>query len=143
MTSSQLKLYVSLSVVVSHIATFFGVILLRAFVLPRADVFEILGALVPLFGVFLVVIVKDTLKGREDTSLGKPQSQQMIALTFILIGAYIVAVAATLIMVVKQILEPADLPRWLAIIESAFGTSLGLIIDDLFGGKVSHGSGGE
>jgi hypothetical protein len=134
MTSSRLKLYVSLSVVISHVATFFGVLLLRAFVLPQANIFEIFGAMVPLFGVFMVVIIKDTLRGREDLSVGNVQTQQMVLLTFMFVAAYALAVAATLIMVVAQTLEPGDLPKWLAIIESAFGIGLGLIIDDLFGG---------
>jgi hypothetical protein len=135
MTGSRLKLYVSLFVVCSHIAAFFGVVLLRALVLPKVDIFEIIGSLVPLFGVFLVVIVKDTIKGREDLSIGRVQSTQMVSLTFILLGAYILAIAMTLVMVGYQSVQPSELPRWFAVIESALGTSLGLIIDDLFGGK--------
>lgn len=135
MTNSQLKFYVSLFVVLSHVATFFGIVLLKAVALPDANVLEIMGAMIPLFGVFLVVIVKDTLRGRENLEPGNRQTPQMIALTFIILGAYIVAVAMTLWLVVKQIIEPNELPKWLATIESAFGVALGLIIDDLFGGK--------
>src|SRR5262249_37656353 len=120
MTISQLKLWVSGGVVVSHILTFFGILLLRAFVIPKANVFEIMGAMVPLFGVFLVVIIKDTLRKREDLSVGKVQTQQMVMLTFMILGAYILAVAATLAMIVNQTIEPMDLSKWLAIIESAF-----------------------
>jgi hypothetical protein len=94
-----------------------------------------MGAMVPLFGVFLVVIIKDTLRGREDLSVGRLQTQQMLLLTFMILGSYVLAVAATLLMIVNQTIEPADLSKWLAIIESAFGIALGLIIDDLFGGK--------
>jgi hypothetical protein len=135
MTNSQLKLYVSLGIVLSHVATFFAVIILRAMVLPQANILEIMGAMVPLFGVFLIVIVKDTVRGREDLATGKVQTPQMVMLTFIMLGSYCLAVAATFAMVVLQTLEPADLPKWLATIEAAFGTALGLIIDDLFGGK--------
>jgi hypothetical protein len=138
MTSSRLKLYVSMVVVLSHVATFFGVLMLRAAVLPNANLFDIMGAMVPLFGVFLIVIIKDTVRGREDLATGKVQTPQMIMLTFIMLGSYCLAVVATLVMVVLQSLEPADLPKWLATIESAFGTSLGLIIDDLFGGKAQE-----
>ena len=138
MTSSRLKLYVSMVVVLSHVATFFGVLMLRAVVLPTANLFDIMGAMVPLFGVFLIVIIKDTVRGREDLATGKVQTPQMIMLTFIMLGSYCLAVVATLVMVVLQSLEPADLPKWLATIESAFGTSLGLIIDDLFGGKAQE-----
>jgi hypothetical protein len=137
MTNSRLKLYVSLFVVLSHIATFFGVLLLKAFALPDMNIFDIVGPLVPLFGVFLVVIIKDTLRGREDLSLGNVQTQQMVLLTFIILVAYALAVVATLLMIVQQTIEPADLPKWLAVVESAFGVALGLIIDDLFGGKSS------
>jgi hypothetical protein len=125
-------------VVLSHVATFFGVLMLRAAVLPNANLFDIMGAMVPLFGVFLIVIIKDTVRGREDLATGKVQTPQMIMLTFIMLGSYCLAVVATLVMVVLQSLEPADLPKWLATIESAFGTSLGLIIDDLFGGKAQE-----
>ena len=135
MTSSQLKLYVSMAVVLSHVATFFGVLMLRALVLPQANIFEIMGAMVPLFGVFLVVIIKDTLRGRENLSVGNVQNQQMVLLTFTILGSYVLAIATTFLMVIQQTIQPDDLPRWLAIIESAFGTALGLIIDDLFGGK--------
>jgi hypothetical protein len=135
MTNMQLKLYVSLAVVVSHVATFFGVIMLRIFVLPQANVFEIIGAMIPLFGVFLIVIIKDTVRGREDLSVGNIQTQQMTMITFVILGAYCVAVGVTFPMVIEQAIEPAELPKWLAVIESAFGTALGLIIDELFGGK--------
>jgi hypothetical protein len=135
MTNSRLKLYVSLAVVVSHILTFFGILLLRAFVVPNLDIFGVMQAMVPLFGVFLVVIVKDTLRGREDLSTGNVQTQQMVLLTFIILGSYMLAVAATLLMVAQQVIEPSDLSKWLAIVESAFGIALGLIIDELFGGK--------
>jgi hypothetical protein len=135
MTSSRLKLYVSLAVVLSHVATFFGVLMLRAFVLPQADIFEIMGTMVPLFGVFLIVIIKDTLRGRENLSVGNVQNQQMVLLTFIILGSYVIAVGLTFMMVVQQAIQPNELPRWLAIIESAFGAALGLIVDDLFGGK--------
>lgn len=135
MTSSKLKLVVSLCIVISHIVAFFGVVALRAWALPKLDVFETFGALIPLFAVFLVVIVKDTVKGREDLSVGNRQSVQMVALTLILLLAYVIAIAMTLLMVAGQSIEPAELPRWFVVIESAFGTSLGLIIDDLFGGR--------
>jgi hypothetical protein len=135
MTSSRLKLYVSLGVVVSHILTFFGILLLRAFVIPNLDIFGVMQAMVPLFGVFLVVIVKDTIRGREDLSIGNVQTEQMVLLTFIILGSYVLAVASTLLMVARQVIEPADLSKWLGIVESAFGVALGLIIDDLFGGK--------
>ncbi len=135
MTSSRLKLYVSLGVVVSHILTFFGILLLRAFVIPNLDIFGVMQAMVPLFGVFLVVIVKDTIRGREDLSIGNVQTEQMVLLTFIILGSYVLAVASTLLMVAQQVIEPADLSKWLGIVELAFGVALGLIIDDLFGGK--------
>ena len=135
MTSSRLKLYVSLFVVVSHILIYFGVLGLKAFVIPEADVFEIMGAMVPLFGVFLVVIIKDTVRSREDLRTGKMQTQQMILLTFAMLGAYILAALSALGMVAAQTITAADLPRWLTTIEAAFAVSLGLIIDDLFGGK--------
>jgi hypothetical protein len=135
MTSSRFKLYVSLTVVLAHVATFFGVLLLRAAVIPQANLFDIMGPMIPLFGVFLIVIIKDTVRGREDLSVGNVQTPQMIMLTFIMLGSYCLAVVATLVMIVLQSLEPADLPKWLATIESAFGSALGLIIDDLFGGK--------
>jgi hypothetical protein len=137
-TNSRLKFYVSLWIVLSHIATFFGVILLRALVLPNANILEIMGAMIPLFGVFLIVIIKDTVRGREDLSQGNVQTLQMVTLTFIMLGAYSLAVAVTFLMVIFQSIEPADLPKWLATIESAFGASLGLIIDDLFGGKTQQ-----
>ena len=138
MTNSRLKFYVSLWIVLSHIATFFGVMLLKAFVLPDANVLEIMGAMIPLFGVFLIVILKDTVRGREDLSQGKIQTLQMVTLTFIILGAYCLAVVVTFLMVISQSIEPADLPKWLATIELAFGASLGLIIDDLFGGKTQQ-----
>jgi hypothetical protein len=135
MTSSRLKLYVSLAIVLSHVLTFFGILMLRALVLPSMNILDVMGAMVPLFGVFVVVIIKDTLRGREDLAIGNVQTQQMVMITFIILGSYVLAVAMTLMMVVMQALEPADLSRWLATIEAAFGTALGLIIDDLFGGK--------
>lgn len=136
MTSSQLKLYVSITVVLSHILTFFGILVLKAFAKPDLNILEVMGSMTPLFGVFVVVIIKDTLRGRENLAVGNPQTQQMIALTFLILGSYILAVLATLLMVASpQLIEPSELPKWLAIIESAFGVALGLIIDDLFGGK--------
>jgi hypothetical protein len=134
MTSSQLKLYVSLGIVISHVLVFFAVLLLRGFVIPQADVLGILGAMIPLFGVFLVVIVKDTVRGREDLAAGNIQTPQMIGLTFIMLGSYVLAVFSVLLMVVVQAVEPAELSKWLTTIEAAFGVALGLIIDDLFGG---------
>ena len=135
MTSSQLKLYVSLFVVLSHILVYFGVIALKQWVVPATDVFEIMGAMVPLFGVFLIVIIKDTVRGREDLRTGNVQTQQMVLLTFAMLGAYALAVLSALAMVASQAILVADLPRWLTTIEAAFGVGLGLIIDDLFGGK--------
>jgi hypothetical protein len=140
MTYSRLKLYVSLCIVLSHVGTFFGVLMLRAFVLPQANIFEIMGSMLPLFGVFFVVIIKDTLRGRENLAVGNIQSEQMVLLTFIIVGSYILAVGLTFMMVIQQTIQPTDLPKWLAIIESAFGTALGLIIDDLFGGKALDSS---
>lgn len=138
MTSSKLKLYVSLGIVLSHILIFFGILSLRAFVLPNANVLEIMGATLPLFGVFLVVIIKDTIRGRENLAPGNRQTPQMIALTFLLLASYIVAALAILLMVVSQAIEPQELPKWLAVLESAFGVALGLIIDDLFGGNAQQ-----
>ena len=135
MTNSRLKLYVSLTIVLSHMATFFGLLALRALALPQMNIFEVMGAMISLFGVFVVVIVKDTLRGREDLSVGKVQTEQMVLITFIILGSYVLAVAATLVMVISQAVSPTDLPKWLATIELAFGVALGLIIDDLFGGK--------
>lgn len=143
MTSSRLKLYVSLFVVFSHILIYFGVLGLKAFVVPNADIFEIMGAMIPLFGVFLIVIIKDTVRGREDLRVGNVQTQQMVMLTFSMLGAYILAAFSALGMVAKQTITVADLSRWLTTVEAAFGMGLGLIIDDLFGGKSTEGGDGQ
>jgi hypothetical protein len=70
--------------------------------LEGAKIGRRLTAMLPLFGVFLVVMIKDTIRDRENLAPGNKQTQQMIALTFLMLASYIAAAFAILLMVVLR-----------------------------------------
>ncbi len=140
MRRNRLKLIVSFFVVTSHIAVFFITFYLQSlFALESSQIFTVLGSTIPLFGVFTTIIVKDSIRGQLNLSLGPTVSAQMIMVTFLILLAYIGAVAMTFRMFLTQVIVTAEqLGTWISLIESAFGITLGLIVDSLFGGDESH-----
>jgi len=133
---SKLKLIVSSFVVISHIFLFFITFYIATKVQLELNIFEILGAMIPLFGLFVAIIIKDTLHNKFNFRRGKKVNNQMIVITYSILISYSLAISLTFLLFIDQTIGTVEqLSTWLALIESAFGISVGLIIDGLFGGE--------
>jgi hypothetical protein len=139
MYQSNLKLALSNFIVLSHGAIFFTALLFHFYgAFDNANIFSILGPIIPLFGVFTTIIIKDTLRNKFSRARGKKINSQMISVTSLICVFYFFACAATFVLFYVQSITTVDqLSEWIARIEVAFGVGLGLIIDDLFGGEKS------
>lgn len=136
MYASVFKFQTSLQIVISHILIFVVAFYFQLnFGFGNLDLFSVLAALTPLFGLFVAIILKDTIAGKYDFRKGRRVNMQMVWITRIILSAYILACFATFYLFYRQVIAtPEDLSQWIARIESALGISVGLIVDDLFGG---------
>lgn len=137
MYQSQLKLCVSSFVVISHGAIFFVALAFQSHqAFDNEDAFSVLGALIPLFGLFVTIIIKDTLANKFNMRKGRKVNSQMLVVTLFICLFYLGGCFTTFYLFYNQtITTSSDLSNWIARIEAAFGIGLGLIIDDLFGGQ--------
>ena len=128
---------------VSHISIIFVALLFDMnFGFGTSNPFFILSSLIPLFGLFLSVIIKDTLAGRTNLKRGPQVNAQMVWVSRIIFSAYVLLCFTTFFMYYRQaIATPEELAAWIASIEIALGVGVGMIIDDLFGGSSSADSG--
>lgn len=136
MNSSRFKLEVSLSIVCSHIAIFFLAVWFQSkYGFGEGSVFSVLSALIPLFGLFSTIIVKNSLNNKYNVKAGKKVNLQMIWVCRLILLSYVVACLSTFLLFYGQVIKTdKDLADWISGIEVGLGVMLGLIIDDLFGG---------
>lgn len=136
MYSSAFKFQTSLLIVISHILIFATAIYFQLnFGFDDTNLFSVLAALIPLFGLFVAIILKDTIAGKYNFRKGRKVNPQMVWITRIILIAYIAACFSTFYLFYRQVIAtPDQLSEWIARIEGALGVSVGLIVDDLFGG---------
>lgn len=137
MYQSNLKLSVSVFIILSHGAVFFLALIFSYFgAFDNISIFSVLGPLIPLFGLFTTIVIKDTLQNKFSRKRGPVVNTQMIAVTSLICVFYLFSSLSTFFLFYAQVIKTVDqLSEWIARIEVAFGIGLGLIVDDLFGGE--------
>ncbi|MCW2307949.1 hypothetical protein [Rhodobium gokarnense] len=136
MHRNKFKLEASITIVLSHVVIFFIAIIFQAkYGFGERSAFDVMSATIPLFGLFLSIIIKDTISGQFDLSSGKIITPQMVWITRIILGSYVIACLLTFLLFgIQSIKTPDELTSWIASIESALGVSLAMLVDSLFGG---------
>jgi len=104
--------------------------------LEKNETYSIITLILPLFMVYLTLIVKDLLsnpyKSTETNEKPKIVKGPITAITFIIYPIYFIALAYCINQTAKGELQGDDLQKILGFIESAFGVYIGQIIFTLF-----------
>ena len=137
MHRNKFKFETSITIVVSHIAIFFVALVFELnYGFGEGNAFNVMSATIPLFGLFLSIIIKDTIAGQFDLSAGRLINAQMVWVTRLILASYVAACMLTFVLFWRQaITTPEELSGWISTIEAALGVSLGMLVDSLFGGN--------
>lgn len=134
MRKDVVKIAVSALVIITHIISFFAIVVIRqAYFHPEMRL-NLALTLIPVTATYFMAIVRDAVETQRDRSVGIPVSINYVAIALIVTIAF----CASLLYFVFWFPEVGgpraeDLQRWLLVIEIAFGAAFGLIAQDLYG----------
>lgn len=108
--------------------------------LTKDETYSAITLILPLFTVYLTVIIKDLLSNpyrrteskKEKTKPVKRVKTAIPIMTFLVFPAYFIAIIVSIIQTAKGNFTGEELQKSIGIIESAFGVYIGLIIFALF-----------
>ena len=104
--------------------------------LEKNETYSMISLILPLFMVYLTIIIKDLVSNPYKTNDSKEKpvvvKGSITAITFIIFPIYFIALAYCINQTAKGEMQSDDLQKVLGLIESAFGVYIGQIIFTLF-----------
>ncbi len=104
--------------------------------LQKKDTFSLITLILPLFTVYLTVMIKDILSNpyveKEDKPKIKKVKGSIVLLTFIVFPLYFAAIIISINLAAQGSLQIEELQQIIGLVESAFGVYLAQIILTLF-----------
>ncbi len=104
--------------------------------LEKNETYSIISLILPLFMVYLTIIIKDLVSNPYKVADAKEKpvvvKGSITAITFIIFPIYFIALAYCINQTAKGEMQTDDLQKVLGLIESAFGVYIGQIIFTLF-----------
>ncbi len=105
--------------------------------LSKEEFFSVMGYLMPIFVAYLSIILTSYLRQRHQHSQTAKRivPTGLVYLTFTLIPAYVWSFSLGISWRAQGDFTLQDMNQWLAIVESAMGVYIGIIVSELFNGE--------
>jgi hypothetical protein len=135
MNRESVRLIVGMSVIVTHIVAFLGIVVWQKdYITSPAERLDVAMLLVPVSAGYFVAVVRSAIQRQDVIDERKPVNLNYIVVSLLVTFAF----CGTLIYFVfnyPDVVGPTtvELRRWLVALEIGFGGGFGLIAEDLFG----------
>ncbi len=134
MKRDLLRIFVGVSVILTHLMAFIGIVVVRASHIPSNERLDVAMILIPVSAAYFMAVVRSAIQLQDVLSSIK---QVNINYT-VVVSLVTVSFCAVLLYYVYGYPDvggptTTELKRWLLVLEIAFGSAFGLIAEDLFG----------
>jgi hypothetical protein len=134
MKRELLRTFVGVLVIVTHIISFIGLIVIRKDYIPQGEHLDVAMVLIPVSAAYFMAIVRSAIQLQDVFSSSQRVNMNYVVVVILVTLSFCIALLY-FVYRFPDIGGPTtvELKRWLIVLEIAFGSSFGLIAEDLFG----------